>query len=67
MLTTEKQCNRILRVLKHKLNPPRANLLGDRDVEWTFVASRIGRYANKDSYVLDFGCDIGTLSHAAAI
>jgi 2-polyprenyl-3-methyl-5-hydroxy-6-metoxy-1,4-benzoquinol methylase len=42
------------------------NLSGDRDVEWPFVASRIGRYANKDSYVLDFGCGIGTLSLAAA-
>lgn len=56
----------ILRQIRIAGKPNIRNLQGDRDVEWTFVASRIGRYANKDSYVLDFGCGIGTLSLAAA-
>jgi len=61
---------RLAQLLISKLKISRKNALpnlsGDRDVEWTFVASRIGRYANKDSYVLDFGCGVGTLSLAAA-
>jgi SAM-dependent methyltransferase len=45
---------------------PIPNLLGDRDLEWTYVAARIGRYAGSESKVLDFGCGIGVLSLAAA-
>ena len=46
---------------------PVPNLLGDRDVEWSFVAARIGRYTEARSSVLDFGCDgHGILSWAAA-
>jgi glycosyltransferase involved in cell wall biosynthesis/ubiquinone/menaquinone biosynthesis C-methylase UbiE len=42
------------------------NLAGDRQMEWTYIASRIGRYADENSYVLDFGCGTGMLSLAAA-
>ena len=45
---------------------PIPNLLGDRDQEWTYVAARIGRYADGNSRILDFGCGIGVLSLAAA-
>jgi SAM-dependent methyltransferase len=46
--------------------PTLPNLAGDREIEWTWVAARIGRYATKDSRVLDFGCGFGWLSLAAA-
>src|SRR5229473_2462110 len=65
-----------LRALRTRLRPTPAlppedktqipNLLGDRDLEWTYVAARIGRYADDNSRVLDFGCGIGVLSLAAA-
>lgn len=43
------------------------NLAGDRALEWTYVAARIGRYADQQSHILDFGCGgSGTLSFAAA-
>lgn len=42
------------------------NLAGDRELEWTYVATRLGRYATRDSSVLDFGCGTGLLSIAAA-
>jgi SAM-dependent methyltransferase len=45
---------------------PIPNLLGDRDLEWTYVAARIGRHADSDAQVLDFGCGIGVLSLATA-
>lgn len=41
-------------------------LTGDRDLEWTYVAARICRYASVDSRILDFGCGVGLLSMAAA-
>jgi 2-polyprenyl-3-methyl-5-hydroxy-6-metoxy-1,4-benzoquinol methylase len=55
-----------------KLNKTKAtsqsvpNLSGDREMEWTYIAARIGRYADENSCVLDFGCGTGTLSIAAA-
>ena len=59
---------RTLHSLKQKLTASRItlDLSGDRVLEWSFIASRIGRYANNDSYVLDFGCGNGTLTFAAA-
>lgn len=42
------------------------NLLGDRELEWTYVAARIGRYADENSRILDFGCGTGLLSLSAA-
>lgn len=42
------------------------NLSGDREMEWTYVAARIGLYANKHSHILDFGSGVGVLSFAAA-
>jgi SAM-dependent methyltransferase len=70
------QMTNYLRALRTRLSPtpspppeeiaPIPNLLGDRDLEWTYVAARIGRHAGSDSQVLDFGCGIGVLSLAAA-
>lgn len=54
---------RVLRVLKHKLKPPRAdttcgmNLLGDRDIEWSWIAAHIGSGPGK---AIDFGCGPGS-------
>lgn len=54
---------RVLWVLKHKLKPPRAdtvcgmNLLGDRDIEWSWVAAHIGSGPGK---AIDFGCGPGS-------
>lgn len=42
------------------------DLSGDRDLEWTYVAARLGRYVRKDSRVLDFGCGSGVLAAGAA-
>jgi SAM-dependent methyltransferase len=42
------------------------DLTADREIEWTYVAARIGRYADSSSRVLDFGCGVGVLSFAAA-
>lgn len=42
------------------------DLTGDRDLEWSFTALRIGRYAGKGSRVLDFGCGQGFLALTAA-
>lgn len=42
------------------------DLTGDRELEWTYVSARIGRYADGTSRVLDFGCGGGHLTFAAA-
>ncbi len=42
------------------------DLSGDRDLEWTYVAARLGRYVREDSRVLDFGCGSGILAAGAA-
>jgi SAM-dependent methyltransferase len=49
-----------------KASPGVPDLTGDRDLEWSFAASRIERYAGKSSSVLDFGCGEGLLSLTAA-
>lgn len=41
-------------------------LSGDRDLEWTFVAARLGRHVRQGMRVLDFGCGSGFLSYTAA-
>lgn len=41
------------------------DLTGDRDVEWSYVSARVGRYAASGSRVLDFGAGGGFLSLAA--
>ena len=48
------------------LSQPIPDLAGDREMEWTYIAVRIGRYADRNSYILDFGCGTGILSLAAA-
>jgi len=53
-------------LLKHYTVKKIPNLAGDREMEWTYVAARIGRYANGHSHILDFGCGTGVLSFAAA-
>lgn len=42
------------------------DLSGDRDLEWTYVAVRLGRYVRENSRVLDFGCGSGVLAVGAA-
>jgi SAM-dependent methyltransferase len=42
------------------------DLSGDRDLEWTYVAVRLGRYISEDCRVLDFGCGNGVLAVGAA-
>ena len=42
------------------------DLSGDRDLEWGFVAGRLGRYVEPGTSVLDFGCGNGVLALAAA-
>lgn len=44
---------------------PARDLTGDRELEWTYVSARIGRYADRTSRVLDFGCGDGHLTFAA--
>jgi 2-polyprenyl-3-methyl-5-hydroxy-6-metoxy-1,4-benzoquinol methylase len=57
----------ILKTIPTTKEPPALpNLIGDRELEWTYVAARIGRYADEHSLVLDFGCGIGMLSLASA-
>ncbi len=46
--------------------PGTPDLSGDRDLEWGFVAARLGRYVSNDTRVLDFGCGNGVLATAAA-
>lgn len=47
--------------------PPRVpDLSGDRQIEWMYVATRIGRLVDAGGSVLDFGCGAGWLSLAAA-
>src|SRR5664280_2996111 len=41
------------------------DLTGDRDIEWSYVAARIGRFAGPGKSVLDFGAGSGVLSLAA--
>jgi hypothetical protein len=41
------------------------DLTGDRDIEWSYVAARIGRFAGPGKTVLDFGAGSGVLSLAA--
>ena len=41
------------------------DLTGDRDIEWSYCASRVGRYALPRAAVLDFGCGGGFLTQAA--
>jgi hypothetical protein len=42
------------------------DLAGDRLVEWSYIAPRIGCYADRSSRVLDFGSGSGMLSYGAA-
>lgn len=42
------------------------DLTGDRALEWGYIQERLGRYVNKDSHVLDFGCGTGEMSIVAA-
>jgi SAM-dependent methyltransferase len=56
--------HRSLRKIKRSLasenrDPTGINLAGDRDIEWSYIASRLptGR-----GYVLDFGCGFGNMS-----
>lgn len=41
------------------------DLSGDREVEWTFAATRIGKYVKATDRVLDFGCGTGMISLSA--
>jgi SAM-dependent methyltransferase len=41
------------------------DLTGDRDIEWSYVAARVGRFAGSGKSVLDFGAGSGLLSLAA--
>jgi SAM-dependent methyltransferase len=41
------------------------DLSGDRDIEWSYVAARINRFAGPGKSVLDFGAGSGFLSLAA--
>jgi SAM-dependent methyltransferase len=41
------------------------DLTGDRDIEWSYVAARISRFAGPGKSVLDFGTGSGFLSLAA--
>lgn len=41
------------------------DLTGDREIEWSYVAARMGRYVGAGASVLDFGCGTGFLSLAA--
>lgn len=49
---------------KGERTPP--TLKGDRDIEWSFIVARVGRFVTADSHVLDFGCGLGTLAMVAA-
>jgi SAM-dependent methyltransferase len=51
---------------KSSIGKAHVNLLGDREIEWTYIVARIGRYASEKSKILDFGCGTGILSFAAA-
>jgi len=42
------------------------NLIGDRDIEWGYIATRLGRYAAPGATIMDFGCERGVLTCAAA-
>ncbi len=42
------------------------DLTGDRNIEWSYVAARIGRFAGPGKSVLDFGTGSGILSLGAA-
>ena len=42
------------------------DLSGDRDIEWSYVAAKIGSHTKVGSRVLDFGCAGGGLAFAAA-
>jgi SAM-dependent methyltransferase len=42
------------------------DLTGDRDIEWSYVSARVGRYAGPGRNVLDFGAGSGFLTMAAA-
>ncbi len=58
----------LLRRAKHSLFPPapppnRINIWGDRQVEWTFISSRLPEWPGE---ALDFGCEFGYLSLLAA-
>lgn len=50
---------RVKRALVPKYTPEGIDLSGDRDIEWSFVASRM---ATGPGEVLDFGCGYGNLS-----
>ena len=41
------------------------DLAGDRDIEWSYVAARVGRFAGPGKSILDFGAGSGFLSLAA--
>ncbi|HDY65710.1 MAG TPA: class I SAM-dependent methyltransferase [Phycisphaerae bacterium] len=42
------------------------DLSGDRNMEWMYLATRMGQYNHNEARVLDFGCGSGILSIAAA-
>ena len=42
------------------------DLKGDRDVEWGYIATRLGRHAVAGSSILDFGCERGIMTCAAS-
>ncbi len=44
---------------------PARDLAGDRELEWTYVSARIGKYADATSRVLDLGCGDGHLAFVA--
>lgn len=48
------------------VGPTARTLSGDRDLEWTYVAARLGRYVSPGKSVLDFGCGSGFISYTAA-
>ena len=56
----------LLDVVRRARKTTRRNLKGDRDIEWSFVAARIGAHVAKGTRVLDVGCGTGVLSLAAA-
>jgi SAM-dependent methyltransferase len=58
----------ILGRLREELWPhPAPNLAGDREIEWSFMATRVGRFAKPHSKVLDCGCGNGVVSLAAIL
>lgn len=60
--------SRIKTIVRHLLRRMRGlrDLSGDRFLEWTYSAAKIGQYSKGNEKMLDVGCGGGTLSVAGA-